>query len=156
MEETTSTGTGTEAAKRPTFLTVLCILSFIAAGLGILAYIGAIAVVGAVSAAAGAVGDAMSSEAGAAMEAASAAMSSAGPSAGVIWAYIIVGFITTIVGLFGVIKMWKLQKVGFFIYTGCSVASMVMGMIYSGFSVMGVLFPVLFIVLYGMNLKHMK
>jgi hypothetical protein len=155
MEETTTTGTSTEAAKRPTFLTVLCILSFIAAGLGIIAYIGAIALVGAVSAAAGAVGDAMSSEAGAAMEAASAAMS-AGPSAGLIWAYIIVGFITTLVGLFGVIKMWKLQKVGFFIYVGCSVASMVMGMIYSGFSVMGVLFPVLFIVLYGMNLKHMK
>jgi hypothetical protein len=155
MEETTTTGTSTEAAKRPTFLTVLCILSFIAAGLGIIAYIGAIALVGAVSAAAGAVSDAMSSEAGAAMEAASAAMS-AGPSAGLIWAYIIVGFITTLVGLFGVIKMWKLQKVGFFIYVGCSVASMVMGMIYGGFSVMGVLFPVLFIVLYGMNLKHMK
>jgi len=153
MEETTPTGTTTEAAAtRPTFLTVLCILSFIAAGLGIIAYIGAIALVGAVSAAAGAVGDAMSSEAGAAM---SAAMSS-GPSAGLIWAYIVVGFITTLVGLFGVIKMWKLQKVGFFIYTGCAVASMVMGMIYSGFSVMGVLFPVLFIVLYGLNLKHMK
>jgi hypothetical protein len=155
MEETNQTGASTAAAPaRPTFLTVLCILSFIAAGLGILGYITAIALIGAASAAVGAIGDAAgaTSEMGAAMQAAM----SAGPSVGMIWAYVIVGFVTTLVGLFGVIKMWKLQKVGFFIYVGCAVASMVMGMIYSGFSVMGVLFPVLFIVLYGLNLKHMK
>ena len=62
----------------------------------------------------------------------------------------------TIVGLFGVIKMWKLQKVGFMLYTGASVVSMIMGIVYSGFGVMGVIFPILFIVLYGLNLKHLK
>ena len=151
MEETNQTTTGAAPA-RPTFLTVLCILSFIAAGLGIFGYVAAIALVGAATAAVGAMGDAMSAEASAAM----ATAMSAGPSAGMIWAYVIVGLVTTLVGLFGVIKMWKLQKIGFFIYVGCAVASMVMSMIYSGFSVMAVLFPVLFIVLYGMNLKHMK
>jgi hypothetical protein len=144
MEETTQTNSAAPAA-RPVFLTVLCILSFIAAGLGVLGYITAITVMGAVSAGASA------------LEGAGAVMTqSMGPSAGLVWAYVIVGFLTTIVGLFGVIKMWKLQKIGFFLYVGASVVSMIMGIVYSGFGVMGVLFPVLFIVLYGLNLKHLK
>jgi hypothetical protein len=52
--------------------------------------------------------------------------------------------------------MWKLQKVGYFLYVGASVVSMIMGIIYSGFGVMAVIFPILFIVLYGLNLKHLK
>jgi hypothetical protein len=49
-----------------------------------------------------------------------------------------------------------MKKMGFFIYTGCSVVSMIMTIVFSGFGVMAVLFPVLFIVLYGLNLKHLK
>lgn len=152
MEQTTTSSA--EAGKRPTFLTVLCILSFIAAGLAIFGYIGAIALVGMASAAVSAVSNAASAEGSEAINNAMATYT--GPSAGMIWAYIIVGFITTLVGLFGVIQMWKLKKMGFFIYTGCSVVSMIMGFVFSGFSVMGVIFPVLFIVLYGLNLKHLK
>ena len=151
MEETTTTN---EAAKRPVFLTVLCILSFIAAGFAIIGYVTVLTLMGAVTAGASAL-EGMSGEAGEAGAALSSAMST-GPSAGLTWAYLIVGFITVIVSLFGVIKMWKLQKIGFFLYVGASVASMVMGIIYSGFGVMGVIFPVLFIVLYGLNLKHLK
>lgn len=134
---------GAEAPKRPTFLTVLCILSFIAAGFAIIGYVTLISVMGVVSA---------SSELSDKM---GAAMSTSMPSAGMTWAYLIVGFITVLASLYGVIKMWKLQKMGFYIYAGASVVSMIMGMIYSGFSVMGVLFPVLFIALYYMNVKHM-
>jgi len=124
-------------AKRPTFLTVLCILSFIAAGFAIIGYITAITLMGAATAvvsaaddaieAAGATGDSYS-EMSAAMDTAM----SAGPSIGLTWAYVIIGFVCTLVGLYGVIKMWKLKKVGFYMYAGASVVSMIMGMVYSG------------------------
>lgn len=148
-------------AKRPTFLTVLCILSFIAAGFAIIGYITAITLMGAATAvvsaaddaieAAGATGDSYS-EMSAAMDTAM----SAGPSIGLTWAYVIIGFVCTLVGLYGVIKMWKLKKVGFYMYAGASVVSMIMGMVYSGFSVMAVIFPIAFIVMYGLNLKSME
>lgn len=141
MEQSATTQTTTETAKRPVFLTVLCILSFIAAGLGILGYITAITAMSVVSSI-----DTTGLE----------GMTYTGPSIGLTWAYVIVGFVTVLVSLFGVIKMWKLKKMGFYLYVGASVVSMIMGIIYSGFGVMGVIFPVLFIVLYGLNLKHMK
>lgn len=149
-------------AKRPTFLTVLCILSFIAAGFAIIGYITAITLMGAATAVVSAADDALEaagdslggsySEMSAAMD---TAMSS-GPSMGLTWAYVIIGFVCTLVGLYGVIKMWKLKKVGFYMYTGASVVSMIMGIVYSGFGVMAVIFPIAFIVMYGLNLKHME
>ncbi len=155
MEETTQSNAGGTAPQRPVFLTVLCILSFIAAGFAIIGYVFAITAMGAVSAMASGMSN-MAGEAGEAGAALSAAMQSAGPSIGLTWAYVIVGFVTVLVGLFGVIKMWKLQKQGFFLYVGANVVSVIMTIVYSGFSVMGLVFPVLFIVLYGLNLKHLK
>jgi len=148
MEQTNNGG---ETAKRPVFLTVLCILSFIAAGLAIIGYITVIGLMGAATAVLS-TAEGASSEMGEAMS----SVVSSGPSAGMTWAYLIVGFITVIVSLFGVIKMWKLQKIGFMLYVGATVVSMIMGIIYSGFGIMGVIFPILFIVLYGLNLKHLK
>ena len=148
--EQTNTGAAVPA-KRPVFLTVLCILSFVAAGLSILGYITVIGVMGVATAGVSAM-EGMSEEMNAAMAEASVST----PSMGLTWAYLIVGFITVIVSLFGVIKMWKLQKVGFMLYTAASVVSMIMGVIYGGFSIMAVIFPILFIVLYGLNLKHMN
>jgi hypothetical protein len=149
-EETTqSTETTAGAAKRPVFLTVLCILSFIAAGFAIIGYIGVITVMGAASAAMGAL-EGMEGMEG--ME----AITSAGPSAGMTWAYIIVGFLTTIVALMGVIKMWKLKKQGFMLYAGASVVSMIMGIVYSGFNIGGVIVTVAFIVMYYLNVKHLS
>jgi hypothetical protein len=145
MEQTTTSTTAT--AQRPTFLTVLCILSFIAAGLGILGYITALTLMGAASAVASSVGEGL--------EQAGATMNYTGPSIGLTWAYVIVGFATTLVALFGVIKMWKLQKIGFFLYTGAIVVSIIMGVIYAGFGISSVL-PLVFVVLYGLNLKHLK
>lgn len=134
-EETTeSTGTTAEAGKRPVFLTVLCILSFIAIGFGLIAYVTAI---------------------GLATAATAVGVETAASNAGMIWAYIIVGFITAIVSLFGVIKMWKLKKQGFMLYAGASVASMIMGVVYSGFNVVALIIPIAFIVMYYLNLKHM-
>ena len=153
MEQTTQATTETQATPaRPVFLTVLCILSFIAAGFAILGYVTVLTLMGAASSIASGSIEGMSAEANTAMAEAMAKV----PSAGLTWAYLIVGFLTVIVSLFGVIKMWKLQKVGYFMYVGASVVSMIMGMVYSGFGVMAIIFPVLFIALYGMNLKHMK
>lgn len=148
-EETTeSTGTTAEAGKRPVFLTVLCILSFIAAGFAIVGYIGVITVMGAASAAMGAL-EGMEGMEG--MD----AITSVGPSAGMTWAYIIVGFLTTIVALMGVLKMWKLKKQGFMLYAGASVVSVIMGIVYSGFNIVGIVITVAFIAMYYINLKHM-
>ena len=143
-EETQSTESG--AAKRPVFLTVLCILSFIAAGFAIFGYIGVITVMGAASAALSGL------EGMEGME----AVASAGPSVGMTWAYIIVGFLTTIVALIGVIKMWKLKKQGFMLYAGASIVSAIMGVVYSGLNIVGLIITVGFIVLYYLNVKHMN
>ncbi len=138
MEQTV---TNNEAGKRPTFLTVLCILSFIFSGIGLIGLIILLIGMGA-----------MSSLASAAVDAGG---TYTGPSIGLTWAYLIIGFLTTLIGLFGVIKMWKLQKVGFYIYTACVVISIIMGIVYSGFGFMSIL-PLVFVVLYGLNLKAMK
>ncbi len=149
-------------AKRPAFLTVLCILSFVAQGFAIIGYIGVIALMGAASVVVDAADDAlgaMNDSLGGTMSMEnemSEAISAAGPSMGMTWAYIVIGFVCVLVSLFAVIKMWKLQKIGFFLYTGASVVSMIMGVVYSGFSVVAVVVPVAFIVMYGLNLKAMK
>ena len=150
-EETTqeNAAPAAEAGKRQVFLTVLCILSFIAAGFAIIGYIGVITVMGAA-------GAAMSAMEG--MEGMGEVMEAAGPSTGMTWAYIIVGFLCTIIGLVGVIKMWKLKKQGFMLYAGATVVSLIMGIIYSGFgaSITGIIISAAFIVMYYLNTKHMS
>lgn len=154
MEQTNNGG---EAAKRPVFLTVLCILSFIAAGFAILGYITVLGLMGAASVAVSGM-ESMSSEMGSEMNEAMSAAMAATPGVGLTWAYIIVGFLTTIVGLFGVIKMWKMNKSGFMLYTGATVVSLIMGIVYSGFaaSIVGIVISAAFIVMYGLNMKHLK
>ncbi len=132
------------SGQRPTFLTVVCILSFIGIGLAVIGYAAAFAVLGVVEAGAGAMSDAMGE-----------AVKSTGPSTGVVWAYIIVGFLTVIMQLIGVIQMWKLKKKGFMLYTIAAVISVVMGIVYAGFS-FGVIFPIAFVAMYAANLKAMN
>lgn len=154
MSETTTTG----APKRPTFLTVLCILSFVAAGFSIIGgglglAAGAAVESGALSDLAAQSGD---SDAMAQMEAAMGEVEEAtgGVSLTTLFG---VGLVLTLVGLVGVIMMWKLKKTGFYVYTGAQVAGIVAPIAMGGeFGMMGTLFSVLFIVLYGLNLKHMS
>lgn len=141
MEQTTTSTA--EAGKRPTFLTVLCILSFIFSGLGIIMLIIGILGMGALQTAANMA------------ESAGGTITSTGPSMGMLWMNIIVGLVCAVAGLFGVIQMWKLKKTGFFIYTGSTVISIIAGIVATGFSFFSVL-PLLFVVLYGLNLKHLK
>ncbi len=58
--------------------------------------------------------------------------------------------------------MWNLQKQGFTIYTAATIIGLLFPLFFLGFNFMSIMalgmggfFGVLFIVLYGLNLKHM-
>ena len=155
MEQTTTDG----AKKRPTFLTVLCILSFVAAGFviigGILGYL-AMAAVGGMADAVGANMEAMSNMQG--MES-MPGMEDAANAFAHAKTLLIVAIALTVIGLFGVIMMWKLKKTGFYIYAGTQVIGIVAPIIIAGmasFSVVGTIITLAFVVMYGLNLKHMS
>jgi hypothetical protein len=67
---------------------------------------------------------------------------------------------------FGAFMMWKLKKTGFYIYTAgelipvvASIAllgSMPGGGLFAGLGMIAAIIPVAFVVMYGLNLKHMK
>jgi len=129
--EAAPAGNDDGAKKRPGFLTVLGVLSFIGIALQIISNLGAL-----------------------------------GTMAG------IVGIIAAIGCLYGVLQMWKLKKMGFYIYAVCEIAPVVValitigsaafafGAIGGGFmavvAMLSMFFPVLFIILYALNLKHMS
>lgn len=132
-----------QQGQRPTFLTVVCILSFIGIGFSIIGYAGAFALLGTVEA-----GMSAAADAGAVVTA----------STGMLWAYIIVGFISAIIALVGVIQMWKLKKSGFMLYTAAQVIGIILTIMVYGFggSVVGIVIAGAFIAMYYANLKHMS
>lgn len=132
-EEIIDSGAGSPSGERPTFLTVLCILSFIAAGI-----VAVILILAAVAA-----GVAVSN----------GATLSGGSGGG--WTYVAISLALTAVSLYGVIKMWKLQKVGFQIYAGAAVGAVVLDVAMVGFNIIGVIFAAAFVVMYYLNVKHM-
>lgn len=149
-------------AKRPKFLTVLCILSFVGIGIslvsGILNYFTYSALANAgnafsgIAAESGAkIGDAMNSLAGA-----------LGVDYGK-WALVyLIQALLNLPILFGVIMMWKQKKLGFYIYAPFEVIQpalpLIMGLgLLGGISaILGLVFSVVFIVMYGLNLKYMN
>ena len=118
--------------KRPVFLTVLCILTFVGSGLALLfALIGLVA--------AGAIESFAASIPG---------MPDLGD----------VGIFTQIIrillyagSLFGAIMMLKLKKLGFYLYVVANVVLLVMS-----FGIMGLVITAGFIVMYGLNFKAME
>ncbi len=121
-----------QSSQRPTFLTVLCILSFISCGLGIIG--GILLAVG------------------------SGALAAYIPGMGVGgMGFSILTLVLNIAFLYAVLQMWKQLKMGFYIYVGLQVVSVIAPLIFGiPFSVLGLIFPVLFIVLYYLNFKHMN
>jgi len=137
MSEVTtgSMGTVEEAEARPSFLSVLCVLTFIGSGLGVLG--GLLMTLG--------MGAMLSSIPG--MEAALGGGT----------AYFAIGTVLAAASLYGAIQMWKLQKIGFFIYAGASAVGIIAPLLFGlPFSTMGLIFPILFIILYYLNVKHMS
>ena len=160
MEETTRS-TPVESGQKPQFLKVLCILSYIGSGawallslIGIFAS-GMIMSVFMGSAMAKVDTSSMSAEEAEAMEKISSA---GGGMMSMLSSYIVVIFIISLIfaglSLFGVIKMGKLKKSGFWIYAGVNGLLAVLGLI--GGSVFTALIGIAFIIMYGLNLKHMK
>ena len=66
---------------------------------------------------------------------------------------------TNLFCLFGVLMMWKQRKVGFYAYVCGQVIAIAAPAILMGFSglmIVSCIFPIAFIVMYGLNLKHLS
>jgi hypothetical protein len=163
--------TSTGAPKRPTFLTVLCILSFIGGAWGIIGGIMSMTASAGTEAlsqmandmdaakaglgddaASGIAGDMMDATAQFAIKAASAAKSMG-----------IANIVLCIVSLLGVWMMWNLKKNGFYLYTLATIGGLAVPLIFLGVNLLSILsvglgglVGVVFIILYGLNLKHMS
>lgn len=174
-----NTAGATTAPKRPTFLTVLCILTFVGCAWGLYTnFTGYFAVK--------ASADAMSESSAQLSEQMNAAMDSvatsnnmtpeeremagklgealsgaAGNPAGIATTALVQG-IMCILCLVGALMMWNLKKTGFYIYTLAQVVTIAAPFIWVGglggglVGILGAIFPIIFIILYALNLKHMR
>jgi len=129
--------------KRPTLVTVLCILSFIGSGLSVLVMLLLLVGAGSIMSFLGSIpgfGD---------------AMGGSGTGSGMI--YLILNLILNAGTLLGAIMMWRMKKIGFWIYAGSYVVQFILPMVMIGgrFSILGLIIMAAFIVLYGINIKHM-
>lgn len=84
----------------------------------------------------------------------------------------LIGVISALGCLFGVLQMKKLKKTGFYIYTVFEILPTIYGLITIGgamfslggmgggimaiYAFLSALFPIVFIILYAVNLKHLK
>jgi hypothetical protein len=116
--------------QRPTFLTVLCILTFIGSGLGVLFSLFGIFGIGAL--------DSFISNYG-----------GVSTDTGIMKPVLILIFSGA--SLYGAIMMWGLKKMGFYLYVVAQIL-----IVAFGWSIMALIFALLFIILYGLNLKHLQ
>lgn len=147
MSETLDNAQGHgQEGKRPTLLTVLCILTWISSGLNALAYL-ILVIAGA------AMADLLSNIPGI------GAMLTAG------MAFLVVLLLAFVAKIIGAVQMWKMKKTGFYIYAVAEVIVLaasymvvkdVPAELGGGFPVIPMIFSAVFIGLYGMNLKNMK
>ncbi len=144
-----------QAPKRPQFLTVLCILSYIWGAIVLLCLLLCLLTTGFIF-------DTLTSISNGTIQ----SPSGIGPEQQVAIDYLLslgektfaiiiaVAMIFYLTSLLGVFKMWKLQKSGFFIYTAVNVLGLGYS-IYSG-SYFGAVISLAFIGMYYSNLKYMK
>lgn len=124
---------------RPTFLTVLCILTFIGSGFSALFLLIGLVAAGALSGVLGSI-------------------PGLGDMGGFGSGYLVIVLVLALASLYGAIMMWKLKKMGFYLYSGANAIALFIPMIMASgkFSVFGLIITALFIFLYGLNLKHLK
>lgn len=143
--------------ERSGLLSALCVLTFIGSGVtAILGLIGIFASGWVMSILGGEVDKAIAEGGG------GAAASAAGAEAegilamgtGILIAVFVVVLLFGLLKLFGAIKMWKLQKSGFWMYTIPSAILIILMLV--GGSYLGGIIGIGFIVGFGMNLKHMS
>jgi hypothetical protein len=141
--------------KRPAFLTVLCILSFIGIGIGFISALYSIFTFSRSVEMMNQYGDMMSSS----------------PFGGMMDSLVkwgqtlyIIQLIANLLCLAGVLMMWNLKRMGYFIYVIGEIAPAIASFALIGgygplgtFAMMiGLIFPIAFIIMYGLNLKHMS
>jgi hypothetical protein len=75
----------------------------------------------------------------------------------------LLSLLLSVIALFGVIMMWQLKKTGFYLYTGSKIFVLIIPLIFLGFNFITFvvvttsgLFALVFIILFAVNLKHMK
>ncbi len=162
-----------ETKKRPTFLTVLGILSFIGVAWQIISGIitmGAGAVSSAVTSAGQSYAEGLSELEGMenvegmdqAMAGLNEAVDAANKLAQNATLLGIINIVAALICLLGVIWMWKLMKKGFYVYVIGELAAPVATLVLVGFGLggfmatLGFIVPIIFIILYALNLKHMS
>jgi hypothetical protein len=135
-----------EVKKRPTFLTVLCILTFIGSGLGVIGGLISVVAVG--------MADTLAD-----IPVMGAAVTAA-VTGGI--AYSILSLVLALCSLFGAIFMWKLKKMGFWLYVIAQIVMLIIPFIFlpsivamAGF-IVSIIFTAAFIIMYGVNLKHLS
>lgn len=138
MEEQKTEGQAQEQ-KRPGLLSVMCILTYIFSGIGVI--VGLLALI-----AAGILANIMPASL-------SGVMTSGGGMVGGI-----VFLVTTIGTFLGAIMMWKLKKTGFYLYSGSYLVRFIVPIFlpYGAFQIFPLIIMAAFIVLYGVNLKTMQ
>lgn len=138
-----------EDGSLPQFLNVLTILTFVGSGLGIISNIWGFFALGSLKSLAGNLGS-LGDATGLAKYLANAEI------------IIGVAILACIGSIVGALQMRKLKKTGFYIYAASNVVALAVALILGGSYVMAgmgivnILVTVAFIVMYGMNLKHMK
>ncbi len=153
MEENTTLG----KKKLPGFLKVLCIFSFVGIGIYIVTYVLGYMTLSALSS----VSESISS--GFNDPSVDSAVSSMDPLVKNGALYYILSLVACVLCLVGVIMMWKLKKTGFFIYLVGEVAPIILPFILLGgfgalgfFSMILSFIPIAFIIMYGLNYKHLS
>lgn len=148
-----------EAPKRPQFITVLCILTFIGSGLS---FVGALWGYFSIKASEKFLQGMSASQEDAhgmisgMQETIIKAVENAVPN-------MVIGLLCSLICLYGAIQMWKLKKTGFFIYSVGEITPAISafflgggGLIGGAGAVVGLLFAMVWIVLYAINFKHLK
>jgi hypothetical protein len=147
-----------EKKERPTFLTVLCILSFIGIGIAVISNLISLFATSAGSAIMDAATETLEEYQDIpGMDMVESAVDYASTLA-------IINIIAALVCLWGVIWMWNLKKTGYYIYVVAELAPVIISFILVGLgsflggflALVGLIFPVLFVILYGLNVKHMS
>lgn len=137
----------TEPAKRPVFLTVLCVLTFISSGFGAL-----VALVTPLMA------DTIIAFLQASPNYDEAALAENVKVIQAGWGYYAPTFLLIMCSLIGAVLMWNLKKIGFHFYAASNLAMLFLPTLILGMSVswFGLFLTIGFIVMYGLHLKFMS
>lgn len=156
--EQTNTDAGTPA-KRPTFLTVLCILTFVGVAFSLIGGIMNYFTYSALASGGDMLGGMGDGEMGEAMN---SMMDAMGLDYGKMATVAIIQALLNIPILLGAIMMWKQKKTGFYVYTAFEIIQPLiplflgMGLMGGAMAVVGLVLAIAFIIMYGLNLKHMS